>query len=85
MQCHFEPHQPVQCSVCLLHMNELTLRHLFCELNGTTTGPKSFADALDSQLQNCHNMVEFTPTKNIFDENSSCINTVTAIKLHLWV
>ena len=33
---------PVQHVVCLLHLNELPLRHLFCNIDGVTSGPDSF-------------------------------------------
>ena len=32
----------MQWLVCLLHVNELPLRHLFLHIDGTTAGPKSF-------------------------------------------
>ena len=33
---------PVQHVVCLLHLNELPLCHLFCSIDGVTSGPDSF-------------------------------------------
>jgi len=35
--------RPLQLVVCLLHCNELPLRHVFLELNGTTKSPDSFS------------------------------------------
>lgn len=37
-------------SVCLLHTNELPLRHLFAHLDGTTTGPRSFSGPIGVQI-----------------------------------
>jgi hypothetical protein len=34
--------RPLHWSICLLHLNELPLRHLFHSLDGATTGPHSF-------------------------------------------
>ena len=33
---------PVQHIICLLHLNELPLRHLFYDLDGVTAGPDTF-------------------------------------------
>ena len=33
---------PVQHIICLLHLNELPLRHLFYDLDGVTAGPNTF-------------------------------------------
>jgi len=35
--------RPLQWVVCLLHCNELPLRHVFLELDGTTKSPDSFS------------------------------------------
>ena len=35
--------RPLQWAICLLHLNKLPLRHVFQMLDGTTTGPQSFA------------------------------------------
>ena len=36
--------------VCLLHMNELQLRHLMIHLDGVTHGPNSFSGPIGKQL-----------------------------------
>jgi hypothetical protein len=53
--------RPLQWFVCMLHANELPLRHLFEKLDGATTGPKSFSGQLGILLNNCEKMpvVEF--------------------------
>ena len=38
--------------VCLLHMNELPLRHLLIHLDGTTHGPNSFSGPIGKLLKN---------------------------------
>lgn len=45
--------RPLQWFVCLLHANELPLRHLFSSLDGTTTGPNTFSGSLGKQLDKC--------------------------------
>jgi hypothetical protein len=42
--------RPVQWLVCLLHMNELPLRHLLEHLDGVTTGPNSFTGPIGQKL-----------------------------------
>ena len=36
--------------VCLLHLNELPLRHLFCEIDGVTNGPDSFKGKIGMEV-----------------------------------
>ena len=43
--------------VCILHTNELLLRHLFQHLDGKTSGPSSFSGDIGSKLKKCE--VEF--------------------------
>ena len=45
--------RPVQWIICLLHVNELPLRHLFLHLDGTTTGPNSFSGPIGKKLPGC--------------------------------
>lgn len=45
--------RPLQWFVCLLHANELPLRHLFTSLDGTTTGPNSFSGNIGKKLEKC--------------------------------
>src|SRR6218665_913363 len=39
--------------VCLLHANELPLRHLFEALDGATTGPSGFSGSIGKRLVTC--------------------------------
>lgn len=48
--------RPLQHFVCLLHANELPLRHLFEHIDGKTTGPRSFSGTLGSLLSKCETM-----------------------------
>ena len=41
---------PLQWDICLLHLNELPLRHIFMKIDGTTKGPDKFSGAIGSQL-----------------------------------
>src|SRR6218665_2442483 len=40
---------PVQWLVCLLHANDLPLRHLFEALDGATTGTRGFSGSIGKQ------------------------------------
>ena len=40
----------LQWNICLLHLNELPLRHVFIYLDGTTKSPDKFAGPIGSQL-----------------------------------
>ncbi|XP_050527619.1 uncharacterized protein LOC126897791 [Daktulosphaira vitifoliae] len=48
--------KPLQWLVCLLHANELPLRHLFNHLDGKTSGPIGFSGSLGKQLEICHKL-----------------------------
>ena len=43
-------HRPLQWIVCLLHANELPLRHVFATLDGFTSGPNTFAGPIGKCL-----------------------------------
>lgn len=64
--------RPLQWLVCQLHANELTLRHLFEHLDGTTTGPKSFSGPIGKTLNNC----EYLPVKT-FSAITCCLPDIT--------
>ena len=57
--------RPLQWLVCLLHANELPLRHLFETLNGTTTGPRGFSWSIGKRLATCaqHPVTSFKPVR----------------------
>lgn len=38
--------QPLRWFICVLHINELPLRHLFDYLDGSTTDPRAFSGAI---------------------------------------
>lgn len=61
--------RPLQWFVCQLHGNELPLRHLFQNLDGLTSGPKSFSGPIGTLLQTCETLplVKFSPIKSEFD------------------
>jgi hypothetical protein len=40
----------LQWDICILHLNELPLRHIFMKIDGTTKGPDKFSGAIGSQL-----------------------------------
>lgn len=45
--------KPLQWIICLLHANELPLRHLIRELDGRTSGPEGLTGPIGKQLVNC--------------------------------
>lgn len=44
--------RPLHWSICLLHLNELPLRHLFISLDGVMTGPHSFDGPIGKSVSN---------------------------------
>ncbi len=48
--------KPLQWFVCLLHANELPLRHLMEHLDGSTTGPRAFAGIIGKSLSTCEQL-----------------------------
>ncbi|KAK0067238.1 hypothetical protein Bpfe_003336 [Biomphalaria pfeifferi] len=59
--------RPLQWLPCLLHANELPLRHLIKHLDGKTTGPQEFSGPIGSALLNC----ELQPVYNFIAISSS--------------
>lgn len=47
--------KPLQWIVCLLHMNELPLRHLFIHIDGSTSGSQTFTRKIGKELESCEN------------------------------
>lgn len=45
--------RPLQWFVCLMHSNELPLRHLLQHMDGKTTGPKGYCGEIGKKLENC--------------------------------
>uniref|UniRef100_A0A8D8THB2 Uncharacterized protein n=1 Tax=Cacopsylla melanoneura TaxID=428564 RepID=A0A8D8THB2_9HEMI len=46
----------LQWNICLLHANELPLRHLFHHLDGQTSGPKTYSGNIGKLLVTCETM-----------------------------
>ena len=57
--------KPLQWSICLLHTNELPLRHVFMEIDGTTNSPDSFTGPIGKQLDGCVSEWPVASFKNI--------------------
>src|SRR5699024_9473271 len=55
--------RPLQRIVCLLHTNELPLRHLFRKLDGETSGPTTFKGPIGRLLDKC----DQSPVRNDFE------------------
>lgn len=62
--------KPLQWFVCMLHGNELPLRHLFHHLDGDTSGPRGFAGPIGKQLDNCEKLpvIDYKPIKGNLPE-----------------
>lgn len=63
--CLFERkfQRPIHWFVCMLHANELPLRHLLQKLDGGTHGPKAFSGDIGRALMNCETLpvVSYVP------------------------
>ena len=57
--------RPLHWFICMLHANELLLRHLFSNLDGKTSGPCCFTGVIGKHLQNCEErrIQNFTPVE----------------------
>lgn len=55
--------RPLQWIICMLHLNELPLRHLFDYIDGKTSGPSSYNGPIGKLLDKCEMraVVEFEP------------------------
>jgi len=59
--------RPLQWAICLLHCNELPLRHIFKTLDGTTKSPSSFSGPIGKELSGSvteWDVVKFKPIPN---------------------
>jgi len=54
---------PLQWLVCLIHANELPLRHLIQKLDGVTEGPRGFSGVIGKAIQTCEELpvVKYIP------------------------
>lgn len=59
--------KPLQWLVCLLHTNELPLRHLMSYLDGKTSGPSGFSGQIGKSLESCESLpvVEFKKIETV--------------------
>jgi len=48
--------RPLLRSICLLHINELPLRHLFVAVDGQTYGPRSFSGEIGKKIGKCNSL-----------------------------
>lgn len=48
--------RPLQWLICLLHGNELPLRHLFKHLDGDSTGPTTYSGPIGKKLRTCESL-----------------------------
>ena len=69
--------RPLQWFICLLHLNELPLRHLMQYLDGVTSGPQSFSGQIGKELQSCEQLqiAKFPPFEIQLPGNDSALST----------
>ena len=48
--------RPLQWFICMLHINELPLRHILLKLDGVTTGPRAFSGRIGKAIQDCEKL-----------------------------
>lgn len=48
--------RPLQWIICMFHLNELPLRHLFNKLDGSTIGPSSSIGPIGKLIENCEKL-----------------------------
>lgn len=63
--------RPLQWVICLLHENELPLRHLVTSLDGKTSGPTGLTGNIGKQLNDCEKL----PVANYAPEQSDYFST----------
>lgn len=63
--------RPLQWVICLLHGNELPLRHLVTSLDGKTSGPAGLTGEIGKQLNDCEKL----PVANYASVHSDYFNT----------
>lgn len=61
--------RPLQWAICLLHCNELPLRHVFMEIDGATKGPDSFSGNIGKCLSGPVSDWDIVPFKAISSVN----------------
>ena len=57
--------RPLQWDICMLHLNELPLRHTFSALDGSTKSPDKFSGPTDSMLNGIVSQWEVVKFKSI--------------------
>ena len=55
--------KPLHWFICILHINELLLRHFFTEIEGKSKGPNVFGGVIGKDLKSCETLKieKFTP------------------------
>ena len=48
--------RPLQWSICLLHFNELPLKHLLENIDGRAVGPQGLTGPIGKNLKNCEDL-----------------------------
>ena len=66
--------RPLQWAICLLHLNQIPLRHVFQILDGTTTGPQSFAGPVGKAIARKVSTWQVTSFKKIKNDDFPTIS-----------
>lgn len=80
--------RPLHWIICLMHFNELPLKSLFNNIDGTSAGPKSFTGPIGKSLENCE-MQKVTKFTQIFSDDmpvlsQAIINDLSADQKYLY-
>ena len=79
--------RPLHWFICMLHSNELLLRHLFSALDRKTSGPNSYTGAIGKNLKICEFMpiINFTPIPSSLQEiDTSIIKNLSTDQKYLY-
>lgn len=79
-----EYNKPLQWLVCLLHTNELPLRHLLQHLDGPTSGPRAFSGPIGKALENCRALPVVPFDKIDADLPVVVLNDLSNDQKYLW-
>ena len=69
--------KPLQWMICFLHLNELPLRHIFCYLDGGTSGPQAFLGPIGKALKACEELpiIAFEPIEPLCFVDATTLST----------
>ena len=76
--------RPLQWVICLLHLNELPLRHVFQNLDGVTSRPDSFSGPIGWQLNGAVSEFKSIPNSKFHVILNSLVDDLTSDKYYAY-